>query len=322
MLSVPLQVVYVVVTWYNLALLVVMVCVGWKVIQLFSLTLPLYLLLHFGPFLSYLFSPHTLWFSTSLCLLLSCMFCRHAPSAEQRVHRGCGLRDHTAAGAVKRVIATFSIPLVLTLLTVWLMEKGCVPCTTTPGFASRAFLPKPTLVAHRGCAFDSPENTIAAYQQAVTLEEVGGLETDISISMDGVLYLMHDLHLIRTTDVRTKCPSLDPHTNSSMLYFHNGSCPLANLNVGTSFMDSRAAEVSAEDATLYQAQLVPTLSQFLELAKKANKVVIFDVNVPPVGHPYHHSVLNRTVEGVVTSGLPHSKVRGEERDERGGVSPN
>lgn len=304
----PPQVVYVLACGYNLALLLLMLLVGWKVIELFCLTLPLYLLLHCGPVLSYLFSPSTLWLTSSLSLLFSCLLFRHAPSSEQRAHRGCGFWDLTAMGAAKRVLVTFSVPLLLMLLTVWVMERGCVPCTTTHGFGHQS-LPRPSLVAHRGCALDFPENSLAAYEQAVLLDQVGGLETDISVSMDGVLYLMHDPHLIRTTDVVSKCPSHDPYSNASMLYYHNGSCPLGQLNVGDSFLHSLSPPPSSQDSALYHAQLIPTFTQFLKVAQRTGKTIIFDVNIPPVGHPYHHIIFNRTMDHILASGLPHSKVR-------------
>ena len=286
-----------------------MVYAGWIIIQLFALTVPLYLLLHFGPVLSYLFSPHTLWLSTSLCLFLSFLFCRHAPSSEQRGHRGCGLHDPTVVGAGKRVLATFSVPLLLTLLTVWVMERGCVPCTTSPGFSPHGSLRRPTMVAHRGCSLDAPENSIAAFQEAIQLGQVGGLETDLSVSMDGVIFLLHDPHLIRTTDVRAKCPAHDPYANASMLYYHNGSCPLGQLSVGTRFVESASTELSEDAIAVYEDQRIPTFTQFLDVAKENDKVVIFDVIVPPVGHPYHHSFLNKTTQLITASGFPHSKVR-------------
>lgn len=304
------QLVYLVVIGYNLFLIVFMVYSGRKVVQLFMVTLPLYLLLHCGPLLSQLFSPHILWLPTAFCLLLYCLFCRHTSASEVRSHKCYGLCDLTAMGAIKRAVATFFLPALLCVLTYWIMETGCLPCSATPGFTIETTPIKPLLIGHRGCAFDAPENTLVAYERASLLPTVVGLETDLFISMDGVLFLHHDLHLVRTTDVRVACPSHYPYANASLLYYHNGTCPLSKLNVGASFLrsSSRRLEVSAEEESLFEGQHMPTFSQYLEVAVRKGRTVIFDVNEPPVGHPYHHNYLNRTVAEIVAAGVPPHKV--------------
>ena len=155
---------------------------------------------------------------------------------------------------------------------------------------------------------DSPENSVAAFETAAKLPGMLGLETDVSVGMDGVMFLMHDPHLIRVTDVLSKCPSLDSWSNASLLYYYNGSCPINKLNIGQSFLDSNQIKLSSDETSLYSLQLVPTFRDFLEVAKREGKVVIFDVNEPPIGHPYHHSYLNNTLADIVASGLPHNKV--------------
>lgn len=281
---------------------------GEKILQLFTVTLPLYTLIHSGPVLSRLFSPRMLWLLTSLFFLLYCFICRRLPPSDKRSHKSCGLRDLTIVGATKRVTIIFVVPLVLTGLTYWIMERGCLPCTSTPIFDANSSPPKPLLIGHRGCSFDYPENSLAAYKSAVSLYAVMGLETDIFISMDGVPYLMHDPHLIRTTDVRSKCAPHDPYSNSTNLHYYNGSCPLGKLNVGRSFLESYGTKLSKEETALYKSQKIPTFKQFLAIAKRSEKVIMFDLNKPPVGHPYHHSYLNRTLQDIVASGLPHNKV--------------
>jgi len=47
------------------------------------------------------------------------------------------------------------------------------------------------LLAHRGCPVDAPENTLAAFEAAVALG-VDGIETDVRLSADGELVLLHD----------------------------------------------------------------------------------------------------------------------------------
>ena len=82
---------------------------------------------------------------------------------------------------------------------------------------------------------------MAAFEEAIKIPEIVGLETDVMISMDGVPFLLHDPHLVRTTDVESKCPLVDPFANASLLYYSNGSCPLMELNVGKWFVKVRCA---------------------------------------------------------------------------------
>ncbi len=60
---------------------------------------------------------------------------------------------------------------------------------------------KPIIIAHRGQAVEAPENTIPAYQLAL---DAGAemIETDVNITQDGKLVMMHDWYLGRTTDIK------------------------------------------------------------------------------------------------------------------------
>jgi glycerophosphoryl diester phosphodiesterase len=53
--------------------------------------------------------------------------------------------------------------------------------------------------AHRGASGYAPENTIPAFELARTMG-AGGIETDIQVTSDGVLVLVHDSKVDRTTD--------------------------------------------------------------------------------------------------------------------------
>ncbi len=61
------------------------------------------------------------------------------------------------------------------------------------------------MIAHRGASFDAPESTAAAYKLA---RDLGAdyLELDLQRSKDGVLFVLHDDSLLRTTDVAVKFP--------------------------------------------------------------------------------------------------------------------
>lgn len=55
------------------------------------------------------------------------------------------------------------------------------------------------VIAHRGNAAHAPENTLESFHQAVALG-ADALELDVRLSRDGVLVVLHDPTLARTTD--------------------------------------------------------------------------------------------------------------------------
>lgn len=57
----------------------------------------------------------------------------------------------------------------------------------------------PALVAHRGASAEAPENTLAAYRTAIT-RGFTAAETDVHLSRDGRVVVMHDPTIRRTTD--------------------------------------------------------------------------------------------------------------------------
>lgn len=62
-------------------------------------------------------------------------------------------------------------------------------------------VPVPTVIGHRGASGELPENTIASFGLAVT-QGARILESDVHLSRDGALVLIHDDVLERTTDGR------------------------------------------------------------------------------------------------------------------------
>ncbi|MDE2772399.1 MAG: glycerophosphodiester phosphodiesterase [Gemmatimonadota bacterium] len=58
----------------------------------------------------------------------------------------------------------------------------------------------PLLVAHRGGARLAPENTLVAFRQAVEFWHADILEMDVRLSSDGVVVVIHDATVDRTTD--------------------------------------------------------------------------------------------------------------------------
>lgn len=64
------------------------------------------------------------------------------------------------------------------------------------------------VTAHRGDSGNSPENTLEAFESAIALG-VDWIETDIRMTKDNQLVVMHDSHLGRVTGVNAKVRELD-----------------------------------------------------------------------------------------------------------------
>lgn len=54
--------------------------------------------------------------------------------------------------------------------------------------------------AHRGCSQRYPENTLLAFEKAVSIRNLTGIELDIQLTGDGQLVVIHDERVDRTTD--------------------------------------------------------------------------------------------------------------------------
>jgi glycerophosphoryl diester phosphodiesterase len=55
------------------------------------------------------------------------------------------------------------------------------------------------IIAHRGWSGKAPENTMAAFRQAVAEPRIAGIELDVQLTKDGVPIVIHDYKLDRTT---------------------------------------------------------------------------------------------------------------------------
>ena len=73
----------------------------------------------------------------------------------------------------------------LTLLLVMLASLGAPAPAQSPAPS------KPLIIAHRGGAKESTENTIAAFRRAVRLG-AAGIETDLQLTRDGIVVIYHD----------------------------------------------------------------------------------------------------------------------------------
>jgi glycerophosphoryl diester phosphodiesterase len=97
------------------------------------------------------------------------------------------------------------------------------------------------VIGHRGAAGHAPENTFAAFDAGLAMG-VDGVETDVRATRDGVLVLVHDATVDRTTDGRGAVADLDWET-------------LSGLDAGARFRDG------VHD---FGVQRVPRLDAFLD----------------------------------------------------------
>lgn len=98
--------------------------------------------------------------------------------------------------------------------------------------------PKPYIIAHRGNLVVCPENTLAAFQQAL-VEGADILETDLQITADRIFVCIHDETVDRTTD---------------------GSGPVAQLT-----LDQIKALSASHGRREFHAERIPTLAELGEL---------------------------------------------------------
>ncbi|KAL7844247.1 hypothetical protein SRHO_G00227860 [Serrasalmus rhombeus] len=150
----------------------------------------------------------------------------------------------------------------------------------------------------------APENTYMSFEKVVAAGG-DGLETDVTISYDGIPFLMHDKSLRRTTNVEDIFPNRT-HSPAAMFTWNE----LQQLNAGAWFFLQNpfktASSLSPEDCIQAQNQSVCTLRAVLELAAQYGKLIIFDLYRPPRGHPYRDMWISRTLEVIQSESSIHS----------------
>ncbi|XP_066195273.1 glycerophosphodiester phosphodiesterase domain-containing protein 4 [Sylvia atricapilla] len=191
-------------------------------------------------------------------------------------------------------------PYLAILLFLFLIPLGMYsPCIREMGTLG----PKPALIGHRGAPMLAPENTEMSFLK--TIEHGGdGLETDVTISYDGVPFLMHDDTLRRTTNIQEVYPN---DTGKAASFFSWDA--LQKLNAGTWFLKNKPfvgmGSLSKADQNQAMNQSIYTLSSFLRLADSHNKLVIFDLYRPPEKHPYRNLWIRKILDVI----LKESKIK-------------
>ena len=169
------------------------------------------------------------------------------------------------------------------LLILWLIPVFLPPANVYKG----EIPPKPLLIAHRGAASLAPENTLASMQTAAKLG-VYGLETDFSMSSDGVFFLMHDKTMARTTDVAQVFPGREKDPSESFSWHE-----LSQLDAGSWF----------DGQNTYAGESIPTFDEVLRVVKENNLHLIYDLRIPSADHPYADQALDLCLNKIKAAGI-------------------
>ena len=69
--------------------------------------------------------------------------------------------------------------------------------------------PDPHIVAHRGLSGLYPESTLRAFEEALKLDGVHGIECDVRLTRDGKLVVHHDNFINRTSNGAGRVAKMD-----------------------------------------------------------------------------------------------------------------
>ncbi|XP_055052748.2 glycerophosphodiester phosphodiesterase domain-containing protein 5 isoform X2 [Misgurnus anguillicaudatus] len=212
------------------------------------------------------------------------------------------------AGQVARAEKTsFQVMVLLIYLSVLLTLYFIPLSITSPCIMDRGSLKSaPAIIGHQGAPMIAPENTLLSFNRALQ-RNVGGLEADVAISLDGVPFLMRDRTLRRTTDVEKVFPERQYHDASLFNW-----TDLRSLNAGQWFIKDdpfwTVKYMSVSERLLVGNQTVCSLEDMLKLAARSTTSAVFTLRRPPPGHPHHLDWVNLTLDTVLKSGIPQQQV--------------
>lgn len=129
-----------------------------------------------------------------------------------------------------------------------------------PGTEGRA--DAPVVIAHRGASAYAPENTLAAVDKADVLG-FDWVENDVQLTRDGVLVVIHDTGLERTTDAEKVFPDRAPWAVKDFT-----AAEIARLDAGSWF------------GPQYAGARVPTLRQYLHRIGRNQQSLLLEIKSP------------------------------------------
>ncbi|XP_039271298.2 glycerophosphodiester phosphodiesterase domain-containing protein 5-like [Styela clava] len=168
-------------------------------------------------------------------------------------------------------------------------------------------IPKPLLIGHRlGKVTTAPENTILAYEKGAASCSNYAVETDISISMDGVPFLMHDWDSLKRTTNIEKVFANKPDQAPSLFTWNE----LQELDAGSWFLQqdpfNTVRFLSEGEKTEIRQQKIPSLDQIARMIGQNS--IIFDLYRPYTGNPYRFNYTEVVMNVLLNSGLPQEQV--------------
>ncbi len=138
-----------------------------------------------------------------------------------------------------------------------------------------------TVIAHRGARSLAPENTLAAARKAHTLG-AHLWETDVAVTADDHLILMHDDAMMRTTNVAERFPDRIPAAFSTY-----SLADIRSLDAGSwferddPFGQVAAGAVSRGELARYAGEKVPTLREAFELTLELDWFLNLELKAQP-----------------------------------------
>ena len=138
-----------------------------------------------------------------------------------------------------------------------------------------------TIIAHRGARSLAPENTLAAARKAHSLG-ADLWETDVAVTADDELVLMHDDAMIRTTNVTDVFPERIPAAFSTYRL-----AEIRSLDAGSwferddPFGQVAAGAVEPRELALYADEKVPTLREAFELTLELDWFLNLELKAQP-----------------------------------------
>ncbi|XP_033955226.1 glycerophosphodiester phosphodiesterase domain-containing protein 5 isoform X2 [Pseudochaenichthys georgianus] len=223
-----------------------------------------------------------------------------------------------AGYVVRRDRSNFQVT-VLVIYIIILLAVYLAPLTfSCPCIMDRHTLrPQPDIIGRRGAPMLAPENTIVSFNRALQ-NGASSLEADVTISVDGVPFLMRDRTLRRTTDVGKVFPARQ-FEDASLFNWTE----IHSLNAGQWFLKSdpywTVETLTARDRLRIGNQTVCSLVDMLRLAARANGSALLDIRRPPPEHPRHRSWFMDTLWAVQKAGISPKRVTWTPDTDRGRV---
>ncbi|KAJ7996078.1 hypothetical protein DPEC_G00233340 [Dallia pectoralis] len=166
--------------------------------------------------------------------------------------------------------------------------------------------PRPDVIGRRGAPMLAPENTIMSFNKALQ-QGVSSLEADVTVSLDGVPFLMRDRTLRRTTDIATVYPDRQ-YQDASLFNWTE----IRSLNAGQWFLKSdpywTGGSLTWRDRNVIANLTVCSLVEMLRLAARANRSALLNLHRPPPEHPHHKTWIMNAMWAVQRSGIPQKRV--------------